>query len=634
MSVYEAFLQHDRVEYINYGDDSAVLEYGTRTIKNEGSIYASVLANNYITDTAEKRALRLLIENAREKGQSIADYLSSHQNYVPADAKWLITDGTVRTVKTKDKGGGVGWKDEEYTQYVSAIDIRDPEAKQQDLPIKTFVRCTSSLGFTSTHYDTAKTYISNKCLTISKVFADETNPFGQMANNTYTIGSGTYRLGRNLVIDGSIVVKEGANVTIDLNGYKLNRSLSSAAAYGTVIVASKKSKVTIIDSNPNGGGTITGGFNKDQAGAMFIYEDAEVSLNNVTLEGNRANQRGGAILCCGTLNVYNCNFINNSASDGGAIYVQKSGRLKVTGGTTFKGNSSTKYGGGAIANHGRLYISGTNVFDGNTAKENGGAIWSTLSTSIKGATIINNKAGSYGGGISVDKVIEYTSDTCEISDCIIHNNEASVSGGGLHSHGEIRKGYVTNCQITDNKAGADGGGVKIGQNSNCYHFIVTFKGCTISGNHAKGDGGGINTWQGNGDYKCKVYFTDCVISDNSSDGWGGGYRTQANVKMTRCTIKNNFANKSGGGIYNHYCVELHDCLVTDNRVNDSGGGISTAEAKSGYGYSGNTYIDLYGSTRIENNYANGKESSIFEVGKKADVRVHDDAYIGPGYHVG
>lgn len=67
---------------------------------------------------------------------------------------------------------------------------------------------------------------------------------------------GTYKLDNDLTTDGSIVTQEGSDVVIGLNGHTIDRALTMRTSCGSAIAAGKNSKLTIIDSNPNGGGIL------------------------------------------------------------------------------------------------------------------------------------------------------------------------------------------------------------------------------------------------------------------------------------------------------------------------------------------------------------------------------------------
>ena len=315
--------------------------------------------NNY----RGEKLIKLPVQNVRDNGMSIADYLAAHNNPIPEDAKWFITDPTI--IKRSKLIKSTQHSETEYkSEFVRGIDLRDPECRYQDIEIRNYNLYTNDLFRCSNESISNENIITNNCLTISKVFIDDKNPFGIMEKGKYMIGSGTYKLGKDLMIDGSITVQDGADVVIDLNGHRINRALTERENFGTAIVAGKNSKVTIIDSNPNGGGSITGGYDNN-AGALHIYENAEVKVENVTFAGNHANKHGGAIFTKGSPELNNCTFTDNSGADGGAI-----------------------------TNHGSLRVKGTSIFDGNSAKQNGGAIRTANYVEIDGATIVNNKTAS------------------------------------------------------------------------------------------------------------------------------------------------------------------------------------------------------------------------------------------------
>ena len=159
-------------------------------------------------------------------------------------------------------------------------------------------------------------------LTIQNVVTDTRDPFGiKSDDDQYHLGSGTYKLGANTYISGTISVDAGKTVTIDLNGKSLDRCLQSVGKTGSVINVWKGGKLTIIDSSPTGGGTITGGFTANRGGG--IYCDGKLTLNNVTIE-------------------------NNSAPKGGGIFGAESSEVTISGRTKINRNTARDENGGGI----------------------------------------------------------------------------------------------------------------------------------------------------------------------------------------------------------------------------------------------------------------------------------------------
>ena len=88
----------------------------------------------------------------------------------------------------------------------------------------------------------------------------------------------------------AIYFPSNISVTLNLNGYTINRGLTKYQRNGEVMYIDKKADVII-----NGdGGTITGGWSSNGAGGIHINDGANVTLNNVNVVGNVAEDDDGA----------------------------------------------------------------------------------------------------------------------------------------------------------------------------------------------------------------------------------------------------------------------------------------------------------------------------------------------------
>ena len=122
--------------------------------------------------------------------------------------------------------------------------------------------------------------------------------------------------GANIKLTGDIKLSKHLNIngitlTIDLNGHKLFRELSSFSSYGHVFWVEGHSNLTLESSID--GGSIEGGKSDDFGGAIFISEGSTVTAKNVTFKNNSASQFGGAILNNGTFTVTDCTITDNTA---------------------------------------------------------------------------------------------------------------------------------------------------------------------------------------------------------------------------------------------------------------------------------------------------------------------------------
>ncbi|MBQ0046662.1 MAG: hypothetical protein KBT33_04005 [Prevotellaceae bacterium] len=222
----------------------------------------------------------------------------------------------------------------------------------------------------------------------------------------------------------------------------------------------------------NRSGTDGGALNIGDGGGTNVTKgNVEVKISGGEIYNNHTDGMGGAICSVWrnyadnsykmTVNISdNVKFYNNSASQGGAIYMAY-GNLNMTGGEMY-GNSvipgnfsytegiknsteqktieveSTGEGGAIYAANGNVSIDGTAYLHDNSATGKGGAIFispqASNRTDLKGGTIKNNSAG-LGGGLCTDangdaKGNCYLYNNLNLSDNTIENS-SPVAGSDL-----------------------------------------------------------------------------------------------------------------------------------------------------------------------------------------------------------
>lgn len=177
--------------------------------------------------------------------------------------------------------------------------------------------------------------------------------------------------------------------TLDLNGYTINRELTSALADGSVIKI-VGGTLTIKDSsatNPDGtGGTgkITGGNDNGRGtntgGGICIENNSSSSLTleSGNISGNVSDGLGGGVHigagCSFTMKGGKIDSNKVTASSGGGVAVNFSGTFIMSGGI-ITGNTTTNNGGGVnIGSNGAFTMSGGTI-SGNTATQNGGGVY-------------------------------------------------------------------------------------------------------------------------------------------------------------------------------------------------------------------------------------------------------------------
>ena len=177
---------------------------------------------------------------------------------------------------------------------------------------------------------------------------------------------------------------------------------------------------------------------------MDIKSTSSVVLTNLTII-NGYGEYGGAIYGSGNLTIQNCNFKNNSATAGGAIYFGTTANLNIY--------SST--------------------FEDNVVTESGGAVFSYSYVGIYDSTFIRNKGtGTYSTGGSI--YINGNSNKYSVLNRnIFKDTSVARQGGAIH----LSYGNVTNCIFenasTTATGSSNGGGAIYGSDFNLKNNTMT-----------------------------------------------------------------------------------------------------------------------------------------------------------------
>jgi hypothetical protein len=165
-------------------------------------------------------------------------------------------------------------------------------------------------------------------------------------------------------------IHEDKTITIDMNGYTLNRGCASR---GTQALVTRLGGTLNLCN-----GTVTGGYGGN-GGALDVQAASTANLFNVIISGNAADDRGGGISNIGTLTMTGGAILNNTSKDqtapsgGGGLY-NAAGSTATLRDVTITGNMATVTGGGGICNYGTLILDGCTIED-NVAQTEGGGVW-------------------------------------------------------------------------------------------------------------------------------------------------------------------------------------------------------------------------------------------------------------------
>lgn len=188
------------------------------------------------------------------------------------------------------------------------------------------------------------------------------------------------------------------NVSVDLNGFTLNRGKVSKAETGNVFKIAAGFTLTITDSSGSNNGKITGG--SSEYGGAF-YNNGTLNIESGTITNNSSSKSGGTVYNNGTFNMSGGVISSGVSVDGGAVYNAPNGIMTLSGSAKLTNNEATSENGGAVTNKGTLTITDTAEISQNKAFLNGGGIWSGGSATLNfnGGTVTGNNAGRAGNGV-------------------------------------------------------------------------------------------------------------------------------------------------------------------------------------------------------------------------------------------
>ena len=205
-------------------------------------------------------------------------------------------------------------------------------------------------------------------------------------------------------------------------GYNSYRAMTRVHASGTNVAdqdnASQSvnswSRITLDNTVIDGKGAIIdmGGSTNKRA---FYVSASGVTFKNLTIKNANYDYSGGAIYFSNSATsgtVTNCNFTNNTARYGGAVYF--SSNCEVTN-CNFTNNTATY----------------------------GGAVYFSSNCEVTNCNFTNNNASEYGGAVWMS--------SGNVTNCNFTNNTAKWGGAVW-----ISSGNVTNCNFVDNSANRGG----------------------------------------------------------------------------------------------------------------------------------------------------------------------------------
>ncbi|MCR4660607.1 MAG: hypothetical protein K5765_01240, partial [Clostridia bacterium] len=335
----------------------------------------------------------------------------------------------------------------------------------------------------------------------------------------------------NLYAQGNDRIEVKKSMTIDLNGYTVDRQRTSADEDGHVFEIRNNSTVTIKDSI--GTGIITGGY-AENGGGININSGSRLIFEGGTIINNKASSDGGGIFVRGELDMDGGSVIGNYAKDnGGGIHCVKEGKLNISNSYIIRNSSKNNGGGLCIYMKDNATIENTLIQYNTCQSENGGAFYMNAENKtlyLNNTKIKLNTCEKKGGGFYLDN------GTVTMSNSLVFGNSSKDNGGGIFNNNSTV--ILNSGEINSNTSNKSGGGI---QNEGVFRF---YSGSIIN-NNASSDGGGININDGATTY----VYGGKITNNKAANGGGISLSNKATLNLSGGIITNNTAEKYGGGIY-------------------------------------------------------------------------------------
>lgn len=480
----------------------------------------------------------------------------------------------------------------------------------------------------------------------TKAAPDEINNVGDLKTKLADAsGVASFKLMNDVETSETITLnKDGSNITLDLNGYKIKHKSPSQPLFNitggatlTVKDGQQAAAKEIPANQENKCGNLAsmeyGDSNIPTKLTYYVTESvASGTVTNETLKAYEAGIKGAIVSCSDTkaaglrlVNLFNGGHFN---FESGVLTQKKDGQI---GNLIYAENGSTvNMSGGYVCG-----ASGSGVGAGiMVSNDKGGA--STLN--LTGGVIAGNYASNGGGVYANGSTINMTGGTISGNGTF---KDRSGYGAGVCAVGStvvISGGYITNNNYqfySDNEGSTKhigngchgGGGIAAFNNGS-----LTINGGYITGNYSAEAGGGIYAGAWNQALSLFSFSGGSIASNVAQNSEGGGIRIAAptvgefNVIGNKAYVTNNTTNTpndwGGGGVFvqggnsaegvNSACLKISNALITKNSAKGYGGGFAACP-------SGKTAItDANGIAIFGNTDANGENLSGGTNGKNED----------------
>ena len=291
-------------------------------------------------------------------------------------------------------------------------------------------------------------------------------------------------------------------------------------------------------------------------GAVCIFDGGSITVANSSFDNNSAIEGGAVYMNDGSITVANSSFDNNSAKCGGAVNMDGG---SITVANSFFDNNSAYDGGAVCMSYGSIIVANSS-FDNNSAEDGGAVYMEDSLITVVNSSFDNNSAEDGGAVYMEDSLIT-------VANSSVNHNSATSRGGVLCMFG----GSITVGNSSfDNNSAEDGGAVCMSGGS------ITVANSSFNHNSAT-NGGAVYM------YDSSITVVNSSFDNNSADGEGGVFHMDQSsaARIDGTTFRGNTANKNGGVVQMYQAtIEITNGQCHNNSVMHNGGVISTSESNS------------------------------------------------------
>ena len=304
---------------------------------------------------------------------------------------------------------------------------------------------------------------------------------------------------------------------------------------GGVMYVPSSSSITVgnsfFDNNTAGG----------DGGVMYASSSSSITVGDSDFDNNTAGDDGGvmyayssSIISIDTIIIF-CTFFNNSAHEGGVVYMQNAYFKDL--GSMYSGNMASN-GGVITLNDGSLEVTASK-FSSNTARNSGGVLYiplhyNTRVMQLETSHFINNSAIS-GGAIAM-----FSNAAVTVTETIFTHNNA-IRGGAMYAL--IGNNLTANYSNFSHNSAKSDGGVIYSENQN----RLKLTNCELNFNRADSNGGVVCLLSQS---EFNITEDNSFIGNHARSG-GVAYISESttNINSQTLMMANNTAIETGGAVY-------------------------------------------------------------------------------------